>query len=464
VVRLLRAFGDVPRLPNLDFNLPQIGYYFHRLGDVNVALPAIDLSAVAAFANRLLPSSFNAIDIHLPTTQLLDRLIPADLGSFDLSKLFPNFAGLKLDHLFRDLLAPKGAGPGVRVTHGLDTQTRTAWLQADVDVSLDSPSGATVFEVAGVKLTLKSGRFRATARTEARPGESPRQQARGSIQGDWAIDVGGMAIVELNASALRFDDAGVHFDVSPAQVKLQPPLDFLSRLFEPFNSSGKGFSIAFSPTGVRVTLTLPLPDLQGGTFGVAHLSLGFLFELLFALGPRGLDFTIRTALMLSRPEKPFTLTVFILGGAGSLLFGVTYATGSGEFITTLNVALYASASLAISLGVVSGGVYVYVGVTVDYASSSTGATSLYFGMRILMVGEVCVLGFISVNLTLGLEAGYRGGNELVGRGWVSLSIKICWCLTINVNAAIEYNFGTSQSSSSSSTQISSAADDYMAMF
>lgn len=455
VVRMLRAFGDVPRLPNLDFNLPQVGYYFHRLG--KGGMPGVDLSPVAALVNKF-GNALNALDISLPATHLLDRLVPASLPQFDLSKLFPNFAGLKLDRLFKGLRAPGNADHGVRVTHGIDESTRTAWLQADVDTQLGD--SARVFEIAGVRLTLKRGRFRATSRIEARPGEPPRQQSRGSIQGDWAIDVGGMAIADLTACTLRFDEAGaIHFDVTPAQVKLQPPLDFLSRLFEPFNNGNKGFSIAISPQGVRVLLMLPLPDMQGGTFGVAHLSLGFLFELLIL--PK---FMIRTGLMLSRREKPFTLTVFVLGGAGSLLFGVTYVPDTGEFITTLNVALYASASIAISLGPISGGIYAYVGVTVDYTSSSRGASSLYFGLRILFVGEVCLLGFISVNITLGLEAVYKGGNNLLGRGFISLSIKVCWCLTITVDAAVEYEFGSGESSSSSSTQIQTAADEYLAMF
>jgi hypothetical protein len=75
-----------------------------------------------------------------------------------------------------------------------------------------------------------------------------------------------------------------------------------------------------------------------------------------------------------------------------------------------------------------------------------------------------LLGFIDVGLSLSLEAEYRGNNNLMGRGSVNFHIKIGWFLTIEVNASVQYEFGSGQSSSSSSQQISGAAADYANMY
>jgi hypothetical protein len=240
---------------------------------------------------------------------------------------------------------------------------------------------------------------------------------------------------------------------------MQPPLDFLARLLEPFQSSKDGFKVAITAEGVRTSLVLPIPNIQAGSFGIANLTLGFLFEILIL--PK---FMIRTALQLGKRDRPFTITVFILGGAGSVQLAVSYLPEKGVFTTSLSVAIYASASLAISLGPISGGVYAYAGVEVDYACSSTGASNLSITLRILFMGEVCLLGFLSVGLGMSLEAEYRGGTNLIGRGSVNYSIKIGWFLTIEVHASVQYEFGSGQSSSTQDQQISGAAADYAGMF
>lgn len=455
VFRLLRAFGDVPKLPNLDFGLPQIGYYFSQPAIDLPTLPAIDLTPVAAVANKVL-RGLNGIDLHVPAGKLLDRLVPPDLGDFDLSKLFPSLAGIKFDRLFAGERAPGSATNGIRITHGVSPETRTGWLQADVDVPFDRD--ATVFDLCGVKLTLARGRFRGTSRITATPGEPPRQVASGSISGDWQLEAGGMPIADLTECTLFFDNGGrIRFEITPSQVTLRPPLDFLSRILEPF-TSGDGFSIVVTPTGIRTILILPIPNVQAGTFGIANLSLGFLFELLIVP-----EFTIRTALLVARRERPFTLTVFVLGGAGSLELGVTYIPRLGTYRTDLSIAIYASASLAIAIGPIAGGIYAYFGITVTYSATSDGSSALFFGLRIMFVGEVCLLGFLSVGLTLGLEALYSG-NNLIGRGFVSFSIKIGPFLTIEVQSAIEYSFGSGQSTTSSQKKIGGAAAGYVDMF
>jgi hypothetical protein len=459
LLRLFRSFGRVPDLPNLEFRMPHIGYYFFDLskGSLPSLLPEINLSPVAAYANRLL-SGLNGINITLPAIKLRDRLIPPSLDSFDLSKILPDIGGLKLNGLFQNLKLPSLANDGVKVTHGVNEATRSAWLQADIDVGYSQT--ITAFNLAGIQLSVAKARFTATVHVEATLGQPPRERKYGAISGDWMISAGGMPVVTFTDTELRYDEASkIHFDINPARVNLQAPLNFLSNLLASYSSGNSGFHLAITPQGVQTTLILPVPNIQGGTFGIANLTFGLLF---------GLDwypaFRIRAALSLGTEEKPFTLTAFILGGAGFLRFGVTYVPGSGSDIATnLTIAIYASASLAISLGPVSGGVYAYLGVQVNYAASTASGSNLLVTLRIMFVGEVCLLGFISVGMSLGLEASYGSGNTLIGSGWISYDIKIGWFIDISIRASITYQFGGAVSTTSS-TSVQTAADDYVDMF
>jgi len=296
---------------------------------------------------------------------------------------------------------------------------------------------ATVFNLGGVTLRRLRADFKATTRIEGGVGAAPRQTSRGSIRGDWDVQIGGFPIAILAACTLQYEEGGrITFDISPDRVKLQQVLAFLADLMSSFGYSDKGFSVAIGPEGVRAVLDLPLPDIQSGAFGIANLRLGFMFALNIA-GP----FQIVTQLSVAKKTAPFTLTIFILGGAGWLEMGVRYTPSSGTFDTIVSIGIMASASLAISLGPISGGVYVYFGITVDYVGSNKGASRLTIGLLLLFVGEVSLLGIISVGLRLGLEAQYTSGGGLKGRGFVSFSIKICWCITIDVQADVEYTFG-----------------------
>lgn len=445
-LRLLRGFGDAPRLPNLTFAPLRNGYYFFSPADSRIPdlLSKINLSPLTARANEALDhlatqarDLLNPLDIQIPTTQLFDKLIPHKLDNFDLSKVFPNFAGLQLSSLFPNLRMPEIANEQVKVTHGVDPQTRGAWLQMDVNVPFNQQP-ITVFSLAGITLRLMRARFEGVSRIEAALGQQPRRVVRGAISGDWELQVGGLQIAELVNCTLRFDDGGhIGFDISADRVRLKQVLAFLSDLMSKFGYSGKGFSFSITDKGIRTTLDLPLPDVQSGAFGIANLTFGFRFELAFF----GRDFTISTGLAVGGKVKPFTLTVFILGGAGYFELDVSYTPKTSVFTTTVSLAIFASASLAISLGPISGGIYAYFGITVEYTGSNREASVLTVGVIIMFRGEVSLLGFISVSLCLALEAQYQTGGGLIGRGRVSFKIKIGWFFSININAQVEYRFG-----------------------
>jgi hypothetical protein len=458
VFRLIRAFGEAPRVPGLDFRLPDfqlatvtdrlahIGYYFSQLDGVDlgrlIPLPKVDITPVLAKANELGRDVLNALEIKLPTNQLFDRLVPFDLQKFDLRSIFPNFAGLKLDDLFEGLKLPATATDRVRVTHGADPQSLRGWVQIDADVPFSDP--VTLFTFAGVQVRILGGRFQATSRIEGGAGQGARQTFRGTISGDWEVAVGGFTLVTITQTALRFDDSGrITFDVRPDNVRLPGPMAWLADLISRFNFADQGFSFKVDAQGVHVVLDLPLPNIQAGTFGLANLRLGFFFELALSQGSGGPQFAITSGANVARRQAPFTLTVFILGGAGWFDFRFHYAPGQKELTADVTVGILASASLAISLGPVSGGVYAYFGVVVEYSARQGQSADLTVSLVIMFNGRLSVLGIVSVQLEVGLDADYSTGGGLLGRGHVNVSIPICWCFTLKVSCSVSYRFGRS---------------------
>jgi hypothetical protein len=441
ILRLVRAFGEAPRVPSLDFRLPDvgdrlahIGYYFQDLAK-KIPLPHVDLTPVLAGANDLGKDLVNALQIKLPTTSLLDRIKPASLPSFDLSKIFPDFAGLKLADLFEGLKLPAGANDNVKITHGEDPQSLTGWVQIEVDQAF--AQNITVFAFAGLVMSVSNGRFRATSRIEGGAGQGPRQSFQGEVSGNWMVSVGSFQLLILESTALRFDDAGrITFDVQPDKVRLPGPMAFLADLISKFDFGLKGFTFKVTPTGVQIVLNLPLPDIQAGAFGMANLSLGFFFEL--AVLP---SFVVTGGASIASRHSPFTIIVFILGGAGWFDFRFRYAPGKGVLVATVSIGIMAAASVAVAVGPISGGVYAYFGIVVEYTARRGAAGSLVVTLVIRFVGQVSLLAIVSAFLELGLEAQYSTGGGLVGRGYINVEIEICWCFTLSISCSVSYTFG-----------------------
>ena len=148
---------------------------------------------------------------------------------------------------------------------------------------------------------------------------------------------------------------------------------------------------------------------------------------------------------LARREAPFSLTIFILGGGGFFETEADYTPGNGAITCKADLGITVSASLAIALGPIKGGVYVYLGITATFSSGQN--SSLTMGVIFLLHGEVSVLSIVSASITLLLEANYYNGS-LIGHGRLTISIKICWCFTLNVNEEVTWHLAGGSSGQS----------------
>ena len=97
-LRVIRAFGDPPQVPTMDFVVPQIT--LPNIGDIslpamaycfnealpNVALPTVDMTPRQCPLQQVADGlgSLSQLGVNLPTKQLLDRLLPTRCGEFRL--------------------------------------------------------------------------------------------------------------------------------------------------------------------------------------------------------------------------------------------------------------------------------------------------------------------------------------------------------------------------------------------
>jgi hypothetical protein len=435
-VKLVRAFGSPPAVPNLAFDRPEVAFFYketQRFVDVTPVLARVNQAQQAADALK-------ALGVRLPTKQLLEDLVPQPLENFDLRKIFPDFAGLKLENLLPGLKMPSIANDRVRISQGVDPQTRRAWVQAVVDdVRITTPS--TLFAIGPVELSVPKSSFTALTRFEAAVGEPPKRKINAKIKGDWDVKIGGQSMIVFRDTELSFDDAeGLKFRIDPSRMQLNGILTFVSDLLKKFGGNDSGLSFGLLPDGgIQCVLKLPLPPVQFGAFGISNLNLGAVLAL--RLNDPLMDgFSIELGFNLGRKLAPFSLTVFLLGGGGYLEVSTRYAPGNGRLRCFVSLGITVSASLAIALGPIHGGVYIYFGITAEFQAG--GGAKFAIGVMLLMRGEVSLLGIVSACISLLLEAQYdTTSGQIIGHGQLSISIKICWCFTLEISEDITYTVG-----------------------
>ncbi|HVT18312.1 MAG TPA: hypothetical protein VHQ90_19315 [Thermoanaerobaculia bacterium] len=425
-LNLVRAFGKPPEVSGIKFDRPETAFFFNELDDRIHITPVIARAAqVSAVADALKP-----FGVDLPVEELGKKLIPATLENFDLASIFPNIAGIPLQNLFSGLKMPSGSADGVKIEHGADPQTRRAWVRASVDVQAAT---ATLFALGPLAIRVREPRFEAQARVEIDERGAQQRLVDGKLTGDWKMEVGGFELITFLKTPLSFDQSGrINFAVEPKNVQLAEALSFINELMATLSPGG--LSTRFDGDGVVATLSLPIPDTQLGAFGFSGLCLGASLALRY--GKAG--FSIGVGASLARRDAPFTLTIFILGGAGYIELGARYFPATGLVTSYADMAIAASASLAIALGPISGGVAVYVGVTASYDSARGGGLTV--GLMFMVRGYVSVLAIASANITLRLDGLYQDG-ALVGTGSLQIKIKICWCFTLEVNESVTYTLG-----------------------
>ena len=320
-LRLVRALGDPPRTSQMKFEQSQLGYYFRQaLPGVNLSPAYMALDQGAAALEALKP-----LGLRLPCSQILDQFVPSALKNFDLKTIFPNFAGVDFSNLLPGIKVPDFLDSShVKVTHGLDREKRRAYAKAEVNFKLDKP--ATILDIGPVKLSVPSATFQSLLSFGAGQNGVDERQVSGSIQGDWALALAGTDLITLGDAALLFSDhGGIHFNIDPLKVRLPDFLKFVTEALKDLIDPDSGLSFGAITGGFQCVLDLPVPDTSAVTSGISGLSLSASLALLFDG-----DFTIQIGCALGKPDKPFNVAFFILGGGGYVSTAVRFTPSTGH--------------------------------------------------------------------------------------------------------------------------------------
>ncbi|CAN7463701.1 hypothetical protein [Paraburkholderia hospita] len=439
-LRLLRAVGEGPILPEMTFNRDRIAYFFDDYAS------AVRCSPTAALVNRV-GDDLKALGIRVPTQELLDRVIPDSLPNFSLGTIFPDFAALKNSALFERLKLPQIANDKVRITHGVDQDSRMPYLKANVDLPIDERSE--VFAVGPLGVVLTRALLHAEALIKPVKGV-PAKTTSAFINADWSLEFGGTPLVTFEQTKLTFDEGGrMRFNIRPDQIRMDAALQWLTDLMREYASdSGDGLTIAMverdgQPVGVTCSLQTTLPPLGAGVFAISGVQMGAGLEL--TTDEVSGEFAIGVKFNLSRKQLPFTLTIAFLNGGGWVETGARYLTQSRQVVSDVSIGIVAGAGVEFALGPCAGSVYAQFGVFVEFHTQRDGPTRLSIGIMLLVRGSVVVFGIATVGLTLLLQAIYRETGSMTGYGSLSVSIKVSEFFKLKFSSQVTYQLAGSGS-------------------
>lgn len=106
----------------------------------------------------------------------------------------------------------------------------------------------------------------------------------------------------------------------------------------------------------------------------------------------------------------------------------------------IEMAIGCSASLAIALGPISGGVYAQFAIELQQYKGGLRATAFF-----QITGHVSLLGIVSIDMVLRLEASYSN-NVMTASGYVSYEVKM-FMFSVSVQCNVTMNLGSNGQSS-----------------
>ncbi len=201
-------------------------------------------------------------------------------------------------------------------------------------------------------------------------------------------------------------------DVAFRGIEFVGVLSFIETLKDliPFDAFSDPPYLDVSTDGVVAGFDLALPAVAVGVFALENISLGADVRVPF-LG----DEALTVGFHFCSREKPFRLTVMMIGGGGFV--GIRL---SPKGLVLLEMSLEAGACLSINLGVASGSVSIMVGIYLRLEAQA-GSLTGYFRIR----GEVDVLGLISASITLELSLTYEfDTGKMVGRASIEIEVEV----------------------------------------
>jgi hypothetical protein len=446
ILRLYSAVSSAPELAAMKADIDRLRASFDELSDV------IGTTRVTALFNRL-GDELKALGLSLPFDGIGDRLRPVDLSSLDVGKVFRNLGGAKLDAFFKGSKLPRGASDSIVLTHELNPAKGRAWIQIDIKVPL--PGRRSLFSVEVFKADFIDTLLTANVRFEASQ-DDPNVTQTGFGRIDTVVDlsVAGQSMVRFEKFGLSFTrERGLEVEFDPKAIRINPSLqfvqDFLSMLFPDEIGGMKVIKRDGVPVGLEHEFAMPPISLNFGTSGISNICISNSFQL--TAYP---DFVLGDQFWLSRPERPFIFSFFIIGGTGYIHVEAEYKPFHSDLVVTVEAGAGGSAALAFSVGVFSGQVFITLSISLSYQKriGSPGG-GLSIGSILVIAGYVDVACIATVGICLMLRMTYRDSGQVDADGSLCVTIRISRFFKLTARANAQYTLRNGQSHSSASVSV-----------
>lgn len=422
-LKLCKAIGDLPALPHLTFNAARAEYVFEDLDRQIRSSP---------FAARLreIGGGLKELGVVVPSNLFRDQIVLFEGIKPGFQEIYKHIAGMDFMPFFKNFELRGLSKDNIKITQGVDRQTRTAWAKAAVNA--DFPEERALFELSSMAVRMRGMSLRALTDFVIGADGSRRAATDGKLSADWTLDFGGNRLVTFEDVTVRFDGRSFSFDLDPRKVRLHPSLQFVSEFAKRFGQEiPKGIQVEKDargvPVGARATLStvIDLPPMGAVQIGPLTMVGGL------SLAMREM-FTIGAHFSIGTPQAPVFVQIGWLGGGFWLVSRAQYPL-KPTFEAEVGLALGATRAIAIA-GVARGSFSFLLYVSVRFTD---GGGVLRAG--ILVLGSAQILGIASAYVRLQLEAVHSGGKT-TGHGVLSLKIKICWCYTLRVHRQVKHEF------------------------
>ncbi|HEV8399218.1 MAG TPA: hypothetical protein VGQ18_05185 [Gemmatimonadales bacterium] len=245
----------------------------------------------------------------------------------------------------------------------------------------------------------------------------------------FTLDLFGVIAIRVNSVSFT-KQANEKPDVSADidTIEFAGPLRFVNELQSVIPSDGFADppSLEVTPTGLKLGYSLGLPTIAVGAFTLQNVTLGAGLSLPFT------GDALRFRFFFCTREQPFLITVYGLGGGG--FFAIELGMDGVEL---LEASLEFGASVAIDLGVASGGVTIMGGIYFKVESDVTTLTGF-----VRLNGELDVLGLISASLTFYLALTYQSSPEMVwGEATLTIEVEVVF-FSADVEVSVRKEFAT----------------------
>ncbi len=225
------------------------------------------------------------------------------------------------------------------------------------------------------------------------------------------------------------------------EVTFGGPLEFVNVLREYIPS--KGFSdppdLDVTQKGLTASYTLGLPPITMGMFLLENVKMRAVCSLPFDSNPAYFRFNF------AERYDTFVLTVSALGGGGFFALAV-----QSDGVKELEVALEFVGSVALNVGVASGGVYIKAGIYYQWTQNAA-ALSGYVEVG----GALSVIGLITVSLVFHMSLTYTDNGKIWGQATLVVEIDLT-LISKSVDVTVERQFKGSEADPSFAEMYSQA--------